>query len=179
MAEVVAVAKSVTHGFSKQVASSIDVLAGEGVSGDCHSGVTVKHRSRVVRDPTQPNLRQVHLIHSELFDELATQGYTVGPAVLGENITTRGIDLLALPQNALLHIGSTAVVEITGLRNPCQQIDDFQAGLVSKVLIKEQFGNWIRKTGVMGIVKHSGSIFPGDEVVVELPAGQHIPLEKI
>jgi MOSC domain-containing protein YiiM len=179
MAEVVAVAKSATHGFSKQVTPSIDVIAGEGILGDCHSGVTVKHRSRVARDPTQPNLRQVHLIHSELFDELAAQGHTVGPAALGENITTRGIDLLTLPQNALLHIGAAAVVEITGLRNPCQQIDDFQAGLVSKVLIKDQQFKWIRKTGVMGIVKHGGSIYPGDVIFVKLPAGQHKPLEKV
>jgi MOSC domain-containing protein YiiM len=179
MAKVVAIAKSTAHGFSKQVDASIDLIAGEGVAGDCHSGVTVKHRSRVAKDPTQPNLRQVHLIHSELFDELAAQGHTVGPAVLGENITTRGIDLLALPQNTLLHIGATDVVEIMGLRNPCQQIDDFQAGLVSKVLIKDQFGNWIRKTGVMGIVRHGGSIYPGDEIIVEVPAGQHIPLEKV
>jgi MOSC domain-containing protein YiiM len=179
MAEVIAVAKSANHGFSKQTEASIDLIVGEGVFSDCHSGVTVKHRSRVARDPTQPNLRQVHLIHSELFDELAAQGHTVGPAVLGENITTRGIDLLALPQNALLHIGANAVVEITGLRNPCQQIDDFQAGLVSKVLIKDQFGIWIRKTGVMGIVRHGGSISPGDEIIIEVPAGQYIPLEKV
>lgn len=179
MAEVVGVAKSSLHGFSKQRHDSIELIAGQGVAGDCHAGVTVKHRSRVAKDPTQPNLRQVHLIHAELFEELAAQGHIVGAAELGENITTRGIDLLALPRGALLKLGQTAVVEVTGLRNPCQQIEDFQSGLVSKVLVKSGDGVLVRKTGVMGVVKNGGRVSPGDVIVVELPELPHMPLEKV
>jgi MOSC domain-containing protein YiiM len=179
MAEVAAVARSPVHGFSKQCEASIELIAGLGVAGDCHAGVTVKHRSRVAKDPTQPNLRQVHLIHSELFEELATEGYTVHAAELGENITTRGIDLLALPRGTLLRLGAAAVVEVTGLRNPCQQIDDFQTGLASKVLVKAPDGSLVRKTGVMGIVKEGGMVSPGDSIVVELPNAPHVPLEKV
>ena len=179
MAEVVAVASSSTHGVSKQTTTSIELIAGEGVAGDCHSGVTVKHRSRVAKDPTQPNLRQVHLIHAELFEELAAQGHIVSAAELGENITTRGIDLLTLPRGALLKLGASAVVEVTGLRNPCQQIEDFQSGLVSKVLVKAADGSLLRKTGVMGVVLRGGVVSSGDTIAVELPIPPHNPLEKV
>ena len=179
MAEVVGVAKSSVHGFSKQGQASIELIAGQGVAGDCHAGVTVKHRSRVAKDPTQPNLRQVHLNYAELFEELAAQGHNVGAAELGENITTRGIDLLALPRGALLKLGGTAVVEVTGLRNPCQQIENFQSGLVSKVLVKAEDGSLLRKTGVMGIVRTGGVVSPGDCIGVELPSAPHLPLEKV
>lgn len=98
MATVISVSKSDEHTFSKQVLHSITLIAGDGVEGDAHCGKTVQHRSRVKADPTQPNLRQVHLIHSELFEELKEQGFDVAAADLGENITTRGIDLLSLPK---------------------------------------------------------------------------------
>jgi MOSC domain-containing protein YiiM len=179
MAEVVAVARSLEHDFSKQTTSSIELIAGEGVAGDCHCGVTVKHRSRVAKDPTQPNLRQVHLIHAELFEELALSGHDVGPGQLGENITTRGIDLLSLPRGTLLKIGPSAVVEVTGLRNPCQQIEDFQTGLLANVLVKTDSGALVRKTGVMGIVQRGGIVRRGDAVLVELPSGAQVPLEKV
>jgi MOSC domain-containing protein YiiM len=139
-------------------------------------GETVKHRSRVRRDPTQPNLRQVHLIHTELFDELRHKGFDVKPGDLGENITTSGIDLLALPTGARLHIGASAIVEITGLRNPCIQIDTFRQGLMAATLDKDAAGNLVRKAGVMSIVIGDGDVRPGDPIEVERPASQHRPL---
>jgi len=177
--KVIAVASDSGHNFSKITKSAITLVAGLGVEGDAHSGVTVKHRSRVAKDPTQPNLRQVHLIHSELFDEVAVKGLTVIPGEMGENITTRGIDLLGLPQGARLHIGADAIVEITGLRNPCSQIDKFQKGLLKACLDKDENGNLIRKSGVMSIVIEGGSVSQGDTIKVVLPEGEHKALERV
>ena len=179
MSRVVAVSVSAEHTFSKQTQTEIRLLAGLGVEGDAHCGVTVKHRSRVAQNPDQPNLRQVHLIHSELFDEVAASGFMVAPGALGENITTRGVDLLSLPVGARLEIGETAVVELTGLRNPCAQIDHFQKGLLAAVLGRDDSGNLIRKSGVMGIVLTEGLVHPGDEIRVVLPPLPHQPLERI
>jgi MOSC domain-containing protein YiiM len=139
-------------------------------------GTTVKHRSRVRKDPTQPNLRQVHLMHAELFDELRAKGFSVNPGDLGENVTTSGIDLLALPAGTRLHLGATAVVEVTGLRNPCSQIDGFQQGLMAATLDKDGDGNLVRKAGIMSIVLADGDVRPGDAVRVELPGTRHRPL---
>jgi MOSC domain-containing protein YiiM len=139
-------------------------------------GETVKHRSRVRRDAMQPNLRQVHLIHAELFDELRAKGFAVKPGELGENITTSGVDLLALPTGTRLHLGASAVVEITGLRNPCIQIDNFQKGLMAATLDKDADGNLVRKAGIMSIVIAEGDVRPGDAVRVELPTMPHRPL---
>lgn len=178
-ATVTAVSCSNQHTFSKQTQPSIYLLAGLGVEGDAHMGKTVKHRSRVAKDPTQPNLRQVHLIHSELHDELQGRGFHVNPGDMGENITTRHIDLLALPKGARLHIGAEATIEITGLRNPCKQLDDFQAGLMAAVLDRDDNGKLIRKAGVMGTVITSGEVKPGDSVRVTLPAEPHEALERV
>ncbi|MGF6232102.1 MOSC domain-containing protein YiiM [Inquilinus ginsengisoli] len=178
-ATVTAVGLSPTHSFSKPVLDAIRLLAGLGVEGDAHLGVTVKHRSRVKADPTQPNLRQVHLIQSELHDELAAAGFTVVPGDLGENVTTRGIDLLGLPTGAKLRLGPDAVVEITGLRNPCSQIDGFQQGLLKQVLGRDEAGNLVRKAGVMGIVLAGGTVCPGDPIGIELPPQPHRPLERV
>ena len=158
---------------------SIRIVAGLGVEGDAHSGVTVKHRSRVLRDPTVPNLRQVHLMHEELFSELRDAGFNVVAGDLGENVTTRGIDLLALPAGTRLHIGNTAIVEVTGLRNPCVQIDRFQKGLMLAVLGRDARNNLIRKPGVMSIAIASGDVHPGDAIRVELPAQPHRALEVV
>jgi MOSC domain-containing protein YiiM len=149
------------------------------VQGDAHCGALVKHRSRVAQDPTQPNLRQVHLIHAELFDELRAQGFAVVPGDLGENITTRGIALLALPTGTRLRIGAEAIVEVTGLRNPCGQIEQFQTGLLAAVLGRGPNGELIRKTGVMGVVIAGGVVRAGDAVAVELPVGEHRALERV
>ncbi|HET8728292.1 MAG TPA: MOSC domain-containing protein [Alphaproteobacteria bacterium] len=176
---VTAVSRSGKHTFSKPNQGSIRLLAGLGVEGDAHSGETVKHRSRVARDPTQPNLRQVHLIHAELHDELAAAGFAVSAGQMGENITTRGLDLLALPTGTRLHLGAAAVVEVTGLRNPCVQLDRFQPGLMAAVLGRDEHGNLIRKAGIMGIVLASGDVEPGDEIRVELPPEPHRPLERV
>jgi MOSC domain-containing protein YiiM len=173
---VVAVARDATHRFSKPVCDRIELVAGLGVAGDAHQGVTVKHRSRVARDPDQPNLRQVHLIHRELFDELAHAGFTVAPGDMGENITTSGIDLLALPAGARLRIGADAVVEVIGLRNPCVQLDDFQQGLMQAVLGRDAEGKLVRKSGVMSIVIAGGIVQAGDEIAVEMPMGEQHPL---
>ncbi|WP_431046687.1 MOSC domain-containing protein [Streptomyces sp. P1-3] len=178
-ATVVAVCHSAEHTFSKPVQDGITLLAGLGVEGDAHLGVTVKHRSRVAQDPTQPNLRQVHLIHEELFAEVADAGFAVAPGQLGENITTAGIDLLALPTGTLLHLGDDAVVEVTGLRNPCLQIDRFQGGLLKQVVSRAADGTLIRKAGIMGVVRAGGQVRPGDRIRAVLPEGEHRPLEPV
>ena len=154
----------------------IRLVEGLGVEGDAHSGATVKHRSRVARDPSQPNLRQVHLIHNELLEELRAAGFDVAPSDLGENVTTQGIDLLALPRGSRLRLGSDAIVEITGLRNPCAQLDKFQKGLTAAVLDRDDAGNLVRKSGVMAVVISSGIVQVADPIVVELPALPHEPL---
>ena len=176
MGSVIAVSFRHGHHFSKTPSLSIRLLKGLGVEGDAHMGETVKHRSRVRKDPKLPNLRQVHLIHAELFDELRAKGFAVKPGELGENITTAGIDLLALPTGTRLHLGASAVVEVTGLRNPCIQIDNFQKGLMAATLDKDADGNLVRKPGIMSIVIAEGDVQPGDAVRVELPAMPHRPL---
>jgi MOSC domain-containing protein YiiM len=176
---VVAVSRDAEHRFSKRRASELRILQGLGVEGDAHQGVTVKHRSRVAADPTQPNLRQVHLIHAELFGELERKGFAVGPADLGENITTEGVDLLALPRGALLRIGGEVVLEVTGLRNPCSQIERFRPGLLAAVLHKGTDGELVRKTGVMSVVRAGGVVRPGDSIAVELPPPPHSPLDRV
>jgi MOSC domain-containing protein YiiM len=167
------------HSFSKTLAPEIRLVAGLGVEGDGHFGETVQHRSRVRADPSQPNLRQAHLIHAELFDELRDKGFTVAPGELGENITTRGVDLLALPKGAVLRIGAEARVELTGLRNPCRQIEAFQSGLLEAVLERTKDGRLIRKAGVMGVILNSGIVRAGDAIDVELPSSPHRPLEPV
>jgi MOSC domain-containing protein YiiM len=179
MGSVLAVSLRRGHHFSKTPSLSIRLLRGLGVAGDAHMGVTVKHRSRVRKDPTQPNLRQVHLMHTELFDELRGKGFAVQPGDLGENVTTSGIDLLALPAGARLHLGATAVVEVTGLRNPCVQIDTFQKGLMAATLDKDSSGNLVRKAGIMSIVLADGDVRPGDTVRVELPSEPRRPLQPV
>lgn len=173
---VLAVAAHGGHAFSKPLAPRIRLLAGLGVEGDAHCGTTVKHRSRVAKDPAQPNLRQVHLMHAELFEELAGLGFTVAPGDLGENVTTRGLDLLALPRGTRLHLGADAIVEVTGLRNPCWQIDAFRDGLMSACLGRDAAGHVIRKTGVMSVVIAGGDVAPGDAIRVVRPAG---PQERL
>ncbi len=177
--QVVAVAKDDEHRFSKQLVPQLHILAGLGVEGDVHQGVTVKHRSRVAIDPAQPNLRQVHLIQDDLFEELRHKGFRVGPADLGENITTHGIDLLALPRGALLRIGAQVVLEITGLRNPCAQIERFQPNLLASVLDRDAEGSLIRKTGIMAVVQSGGVVRPGDPIEVEVPPPPHEPLDRV
>jgi MOSC domain-containing protein YiiM len=176
---VIAVSCSVKHTFSKTNQEKIFLQAGLGIEGDAHLGETVKHRSRVAVDPSQPNLRQVHLIHAELHDELQTAGFAIAPGQMGENITTRGIDLLSLPASTRLYLGDTAVVELTGLRNPCTQLDQFQPGLMSAVLGRDADGKPIRKAGVMGIVIGSGEIRAGDLIRVELPPEPYQRLDRV
>jgi MOSC domain-containing protein YiiM len=179
MGLVVAVSLRAGHHFSKTPSLGIRLLTGLGVTGDAHMGATVKHRSRVRKDPTQPNLRQVHLIHAELFDELRTKGFAVKPGELGENVTTSGIDLLALPAGTRLHLGESAVVEITGLRNPCSQIDDCQQGLMAATLDRDAAGNLVRKAGIMSVVIRDGDVRPGDAIGVELPSAPHRRLQPV
>ena len=176
MPTVFAVSLRRGHHFSKTPALAIRLVAGLGVEGDAHSGVTVQHVYDRRKDPTRPNLRQVHLIHRELFDDVAAKGFDVKPGDLGENITTQGIDLLALPQGARLHLGETAIVEVTGLRTPCVQIDRFQNGLMAATLERTPDGRTIRKTGIMSVVIAGGDVRPGDEIAVEMPAGVPKPL---
>jgi MOSC domain-containing protein YiiM len=179
MGSVIAVSSRIGHHFSKTPSLSIRLLKGLGVAGDAHMGETVKHRSRVRKDPTQPNLRQVHLMHAELFDELRAKGFVVRSGELGENVTTSGIDLLALPAGTRLHLGASAVVEITGLRNPCIQIDHFQQGLMAATRDKDANGNLVRKAGIMSIVIAEGDVRPGDAIRVEMPAEPYRPLQPV
>lgn len=176
---VTTVSRSAAHTMSKPNVEAIVLLSGLGVEGDAHAGVTVKHRSRVAQDPTQPNLRQVHLIHAELHDELRVRGFQVRPGQMGENVTTRGVDLLGLPRGARLHLGGGAVVEITGLRNPCAQLDGLQPGLMAAVLGRDGHGNLVRKAGVMGVVISGGEVRSGDAVRVELPPLPHEKLDRV
>lgn len=176
MATIVSVSASPVHAFSKPVLPAIELLAGLGVAEDVHSGVTVKHRSRVARDPTQPNLRQVHLLHAELLDELASFG--LAPGDVGENILTRGMNLLALPLGTRLRLGAQAVVQVTGLRNPCAQLDRFRPGLMAATLDHDEQGRLIRKAGIMAIVLEPGTVRPGDTILAELPVNK-VSLEPV
>jgi hypothetical protein len=176
---VVAVATSPEHRFSKDLQTVIRLLPGIGVEGDAHAGATVRHRSRVRRDATRPNLRQVHLLHAELFEELAGVGHRVLPGELGENVTTTGVDLLGLPVDTVLVLGTTAEVVLTGLRNPCFQIDRFQPGLLARVRTRDPDGGLVRKSGVMGVVRRGGEVCSGDPVTVVLPPTPHRRLERV
>lgn len=178
-ATVESVCLSPLHSMAKATQPAIRLIAGLGVEGDAHAGRRVKHRSRVAADPEQPNLRQVHLIHEELHDELTATGFDVAAGQMGENLTTRGIDLLNLPKGSRLRIGADAVVEVTGLRNPCSQLDGIQPGLMAATLARGRNGKVIRKAGVMAIVVTGGAIEPGDPIEVELPAEPHEPLDKV
>lgn len=176
---VAAVSCSGSHTMSKPRVERVRLIEGFGVEGDAHAGVTVKHRSRVARDPTQANLRQVHLIHAELFDELRIKGFKITPGLMGENVTTRGIDLLDLPQGARLRLGESAVVEITGLRNPCYQLDALQSGLMEAMLERNPERGIVRKAGVMAIVIAGGDVAAGDGIRVELPDLPHMALKPV
>ncbi|MGC0329405.1 MOSC domain-containing protein YiiM [Streptomyces sp. SAI-170] len=176
---VAAVSSNGTYSFTKPNRDSITLIAGHGVEGDVHAGTTVKHRFRMAKDPSQPNLRQVHLIHEELFAEVAEAGFEVAAGQLGENVTTRGVDLLGLPVGARLHLGDEAVVEVTGLRNPCAQIDGFQKGLMKQVVGRDADGAVRFRSGIMSVVVTGGVVRPGDPVKVELPQGPHRPLEIV
>jgi MOSC domain-containing protein YiiM len=176
---VAAVSRAAGHAFSKPTVDVIRLVAGLGVEGDAHSGRTVQHLSRMRRDPSAANLRQVHLIHAELHEQLRAAGFGVRPGEMGENVTTRGVDLLGLPTGARLRLGDEAVVEITGLRNPCVQLDRFQDGLMGAVLDRDDDGNVVRKAGVMAVVLTGGDVRAGDEITVELPPAPHRPLRTV
>jgi hypothetical protein len=177
--KVIAVHKRSTHRLAKDTAPSIHLVEGIGVEDDVHRGATVKHRSRVARNAEAPNLRQVHLIGNELHDELCDRGFDVAPGQMGENVTTRDVDLLGLPTGTRLHLGADAVIEITGLRNPCGQLDDFRPGLKNAVLDRDDDGKLVRRIGVMSIVIASGDVRAGDSIRVELPPEPNTPLDCV
>ena len=177
---VTAVSVSPGHTMAKPNADAIRLLEGLGVEGDAHNGTTVKHRSHVRRDPTKPNLRQVHLIHCELHDELAEQGFPgLQPGQMGENVTTSGVDLLGLPVGTKLRLGDDAVVEVTGLRNPCAQLDGIRPGLMKATLDRDEDGDVVMKSGIMGVVLAGGEVRPGDTIGVELPPQPHVAMKKV
>lgn len=178
-AVVVAVSRDSNHRFRKPLVDEIMLVAGWGVEGDSHAGTTVQHRSRVVRNPSEPNLRQVHLIQAELFDEVAAAGFQVEPGQLGENVTTRGIDLLALPEGTLLHLGDRSTVRVTGLRNPCRQINGFEPGLLGEVLNRAEDGSVERRAGVMAVVVVGGPVRAQHKIRVQLPAGKTTQLKPV
>ena len=177
---VVAVSAGTRHGIGKEAHDAVRLIAGHGVEGDVHAGEKVKHRSRVRKDPAQPNLRQVHLIHRELHEELAGEGFPeIAPGEMGENVTTSGVELLGLPTGTRLRLGEAAVVEVTGLRNPCAQLDEIAPGLMKAVLDRDADGELVRKSGVMGVVLEGGEVRPGDPIQVELPPEPHVRLESV
>ena len=178
-ATVVAVSRKTGHGVDKPNQLAIRLVAGHGVEGDAHFGETVKHRSRVRQNPHQPNLRQVHLIHAELHDELAARGFRLTPGLMGDNVTTRGIDLLGLPTGARLRLGETALVEVTGLRNPCVQLEGLHPGLMAACLARGPDGEPVRKAGVMAVVLQGGEVRAGDLVAVEARPGPYRPLKPV
>jgi MOSC domain-containing protein YiiM len=177
-ARIVGLARSSSHGFSKQPCERVELVAGLGVAEDAHAGATVQHLSRMKKNPDQPNLRQVHLIHAELLDEVAGKGFAVEPGELGENITTRGVDLLELPTDTRLRVGE-AVIRVTGLRNPCWQIDAFRPGLLAEMIEKQPDGSVKRKCGVMAVVESGGTIEQGAPIAIELPPEPHRPLDLV
>jgi MOSC domain-containing protein YiiM len=179
MPSVVSVSRSPTHSFSKPVVPNITLLAGVGVEGDAHAGATVRHRYSVRKDPTAPNLCQVHLLHQELFTELAERGIRIAPGEMGENITTRDIDLLSLPVGVRLHLGETAVVEITGLRDPCSLLNRLHPDLMKACRSRSSDGEVVRKAGVMGIVIAGGRITRGCGIGIESPAGEPKPMGPV
>jgi MOSC domain-containing protein YiiM len=166
-----AVCRSAAYSFTKPVVPTITLVTGLGVEGDVHSGTTVRHRSRIARNPDAPNLRQIHLIHTELLEELTAKGFrNAAPGALGENVTTKGLDLLALSRGTRLRLGNDAEIEITGLRNPCSQLDAFEPGLMAAVLGRSAEGELIRKAGVMAIVLAGGMVRAGDQIrIVHAP----------
>jgi MOSC domain-containing protein YiiM len=176
---VVAVCRSPTHSMTKPLAESICLVAGLGVDGDAHKGATVRHRSRLAKFADAPNLRQVHLIHAELFDELRAAGFALRPGLMGENVTTRDIELLGLPTGARLHLGADVIVEVTGLRNPCRQLDGLQRGLMQATLARAADGGLVRKAGIMGIVLIGGEVRKGDTIEIEWPVPPHRPLAPV
>jgi MOSC domain-containing protein YiiM len=176
---IVGVSSKPTPGVKKFPQAKVQLVANHGVEGDYHAGASVRHRSRAARDPEQPNLRQVHFMHAELFDELAPLGIEVHPGDMGENITTRGVAILDLPPGARLHLGTSAVVEITGCRNPCAQLNGVDTRLLAEVAKKGADGNIVRRAGIMGIVREGGVVRPGDAIRVEVPDGATGRLEPI
>lgn len=198
VAQVVAVSRDGTHRFSKVPRQAITVVAGMGVAGDAHAGTLVQHRSRVRRDPNQPNLRQVHLIQTELLDEARAAGHDVAPGGLGENVLTEGLDLLALATDSRLLIGD-AVLRVTGLRNPCHQINEYSAGLLNIVVARiDGVGSSadvtlsasggadaldgvriVRRAGVMAVVERDGEIRPSMFIDVLAPPEPHRPLAPV
>lgn len=178
-AQVSALHTDSSHRFSKTAAAQIELVEGLGVAGDAHFGATVQHLSRVRADPTAPNLRQVHLMHQELFDWLDGRGFSVAPGDLGENVTTTGVDLLGLPRATMLHLGPDAVVEVTGLRNPCSQIENFHAGLLKELVGRDEAGEIVRRAGIMGVVHRGGTVQAGDRIEVVLPPEPHIALDRV
>jgi len=176
---IVAVCARAGHGVGKDVLPEITLRADHGVVGDAHASATVQHLSRVRKDASQPNLRQVHLMHEALHTRLRAEGFDVGPGTLGENVLTRGVDLLALPTGAALRLGASAIVTLTGLRNPCVQLDALQPGLMKAVLDRDEDGALVRLAGVMGVVTRGGAVRPGDPVEITLPAAPHRRLEPV
>lgn len=179
MASVRALHLSSAYTFAKETADALELVAGLGVAGDVHSGATVRHRSRVERDPSQPNLRQVHLFDGEVLDELAAEGFGVTPGALGENLTTEGLDALSLPTGTLLRIGHTALLALTGIRNPCAQIEARFPGLLKRLVHRDETDTLHRITGAMAVVVQSGIVKPGDPIEVQLPPGAHLPLQLV
>jgi hypothetical protein len=177
--EVTAVSRSSGHTFSKLNEACIRLVSGLGIEGDAHQGEKVQHLYRMAIDPTLPNLCQVHLMHAELHDELRAGGFDVSAGQMGENVTTRGVDLLGLPTGTRLYLGDTAVLEVTGLRNPCHQIDKFQPGLLKAVIGRDAQGGIVRKAGIMSIVLQGGEVRAGDSIRVELPPEPHRPLVPV
>jgi MOSC domain-containing protein YiiM len=172
---VVAVHRKEEYGVFKEIQESVHLVKGFGVQGDAHMGTLVQHRYNKKQNPNQPNLRQVHLIQAELFDDLKELGLIVKPGEMGENITTRNIDIINLPLDTKLHLGDSAILQLTGLREPCGQLNTVQKGLKNAVL--DESGK--SRVGVMSVVLRGGAVKADDLIRVELPSEPHQDLQPV
>jgi MOSC domain-containing protein YiiM len=177
--QVTSVSLNPLHTFSKRPVPEIRILAHHGVEGDAHAGEKVQHLYRVRKNPNAPNLCQVHLIAEEFLEELRTQNFPIEPGQLGENIIVRSLDLCSLSVGATLRLGSDALIEITGLRDPCNQLNTLRPGLMKACLARSLDGTLIRKAGVMAIALVSGSVRPGDPIHLTLPPHPHRPMGPV
>ena len=157
MAAVVGLSIDDGHHFSKRAVERVTMVAGVGIEGDVHAGPLVQHRSRVRVDPNQPNLRQVHLIDDAVFAVAASAGFEIDHGDLGENVTVSGLDVHGLAVGTMLRLGESAFVAVTGLRNPCGQINGLRPGLLD-VLRRADGGDIVRRAGIMGVVVRGGEV---------------------
>lgn len=178
-AMVESVHRSESHDFTKATVEEVVLVAGVGIEGDAHAGATVQHVSRKKKDADRPNLRQVHLVSAELHEELVADGFDLDHGGFGENLVTRGIALGDLPVGTTLALGDDAIIVLTGLRDPCAQIDRHREGLRAAVAFDPGEGPKLFRDGAMAMVVRGGVVRTGDPIGVALPPEPHHPMRKV